>query len=709
METSRKIANATLTLLRAIRLIYRAIPLPVQIRNALKAFAFKYFSWVRRLLIIKRIYPSWKNHGIGSPLTSIIIPVFGNIDITLNCLKSISENPQKSDFELIVVNDASRDSSKKWLEMIPGLRVVNNNQNLGFIQSCNTGANAAKGKYLHFLNNDTLVTPNWLDELVGTFDLFPKVGLVGSKLIYPDGKLQEAGAIVWKDGSAWNYGRGEDATRPEFNYARQVDYCSGASILIPKSLFDSLGGFDTHYLPAYYEDTDLAQRIIQKGLRVMYQPLSEVIHLEGATSGRDLSSGVKLHQVVNAEKFLSRWRSSLLGHGSNGIRPMDEKDRYSKKRVLFLDHIIPTPDKDAGSGVAFNTMLLLREFGFQVTFRAPTGPRQDPSYTQQLKRNGIEVLDEPHVRSLSEHLEVFGERYDMIIACRADVLKASLPIIRMYCPGKPVVFHTADLHFLRLEREAILTDDFEKVRQAAKYKELELYLIEKADLTIVHSKFESDLLVSLGVNIQKITVAPLLIEPKEVPSPYASRNGIMFVGGFGHSPNVDAIVHFCREVMTELYREAPEIILSIIGSNAPPQVTSLESKNVRVLGYVENVDQVFDETRVSIAPMRFGAGLKGKVARSMARGTPVIATAVSVEGMDLEPEVDYLSANSPKEFVAQILKIYNDETLWSQISAKSRKESERLWGFSAGSQHISELLKRLNIEVDPPKQRVKFV
>jgi GT2 family glycosyltransferase len=709
MERTSRISDLLVFILRAIRSMYRKLPLPRQIRFALKFLVYKYFAQVRRYLLVKKITPAWVISDNQLPETSIIIPVFGNIDITLNCVRSIAANPQESSFELIIVNDASRDSSKRWLQKLPGVTVVDNSENLGFIQSCNKGAQSSKGKYLHFLNNDTEVTAHWLDELVNTFKSFNNVGLVGSKLLYPDGRLQEAGAIVWNDGSAWNYGRGEDASNPQFNYARQVDYCSGASILIPKTLFDLLGGFDTHYIPAYYEDTDLAQKITEKGLRVMYQPASEVIHLEGATSGRDIYSGAKKHQAVNAQKFVNRWSPSFRTHGSNGINPIEEKDRFTKKRVLFLDHAVPTPDKDAGSAVAFNTMLLLREFGFQVTFLAPQDPRFMNGYTQNLQRNGIEVLYEPYVKSLRHHLETHGERYDMIISCRADVTKAALPILRMYCPGTPVVFHTADLHFLRLERQGSVNHDFETVTQAAKYKELELFLVQKADLTIVHSKFERDLLESLGVNGEKILVSPLLIESPEESSPHISRNGIVFVGGFNHPPNVDAMLYFCRDVMKEFSRMAPEIQLSIVGSNVPPEVASLEAHNIRVLGYVEDLDKVLDAARVSIAPMRFGAGLKGKVARSMANGTPVVASSIAIEGMDLEPGVHYLLANTTKEFLAQILSVYNDETLWNQVSLNSKKASEMLWGFEAGLKNIGELLKRLGIEIDSPQQKVRFL
>src|SRR5437588_978351 len=270
----------------------------------------------------KAVLQSLEEHRAGllrfphydNPKVSIVIPVFNQIPVTLACLKSILRYPPEVSYEVILVDDCSDQETKRCLREIDGLRVISNESNQGFLHSSNRGAAAARGEYLLFLNNDTEVTAGWLDALLRVFDLREDAGLVGAKLIFPDGRLQEAGGIMWRDASGVNYGKWDDPDKPEYNYLREVDYCSGACLLIQKSFFEKLGRFDPIYAPAYYEDTDLAFKVRKRHRKVYYQPFSIVVHHEGQTSGTSTESGAKSYQLVNQAKFQAKWEKTLSRH-----------------------------------------------------------------------------------------------------------------------------------------------------------------------------------------------------------------------------------------------------------------------------------------------------------------------------------------------------------------------------------------------------------
>ncbi len=624
------------------------------------------------------------------PLVSIVIPVYGKLAYTCACLQSLADRPGTIPFEVIVVDDRSPDDSAEALTEVAGLRLLRNPENLGFVGSCNAGAAAAQGRWLLFLNNDTVITPGWLEAMLGTFDDFPEAGLVGARLVYPDGRLQEAGGFVFNDGSGWNYGRFEDPNDPRYSYARASHYCSGAAILIERALFDQLGGFDLRYAPAYYEDTDLAFKVRESGRQVIYQPAATVIHFEGITSGTDLASGIKRHQVINQETFRERWREQLQRQPAPGT-PVDRIARGEKaRRVLVIDATVPEPDQDSGSVRLLNILRLLRESGRHVTFFADNRAYV-PGYTERLQRLGIETLFHPWLEHPVNWLREHGAELEAVLVSRHYIAANYLDPVRQYAPKARFIFDTVDLHYLREERAATLTGSEEIRREAARTKTQEQRLIRAADVTLVVSPAEQTLLAGElpGSRVDVLSnVHPVPGRRRE----FADRHDLMFVGGFQHPPNVDAVQWLCGEVFPLVRAALPEVRLHIIGSKMPPEIANLRAEGVVIEGFVEDLEPFLDGCRIAVAPLRYGAGVKGKINMSMSYGQPVVATGVAVEGMHLSPDHDVLVGDDASTLAAQISRLYGDEALWRRMSDAGIDNVRRHFSFEAARQALERVL-----------------
>jgi GT2 family glycosyltransferase/glycosyltransferase involved in cell wall biosynthesis len=624
------------------------------------------------------------------PVISIVIPVFNQSRYTFNCLSSIRDvmEDSKLKVEIIIVDDKSSDDTQEVLSQISGIRVVTNEENLGFIDSCNRGAAIARGQYLLFLNNDTLVSPRFLEELLGTFEIKADAGLVGAKLLYPDGRLQEAGGIIWNDASGWNFGHSDDPEKPEYCYLRKVDYCSGACIMVPRHLFNRLGGFDTRYRPAYYEDADLSFQIRKAGYGVYYQPLARVTHFEGITSGTDVSTSVKSYQVVNQKIFREKWKTVLAGHGTPGVEAYAAKERPVAKRILVLDACVLTPDQDAGSLMVYSQLKVFQSLGYKVTFVAHDLQR-DEKYTTNLQRIGIECLYAPQVPSIKSHLERYGDYYDFVFMNRVVVAQSHCEDIRAHCRRAKILFNTIDLHFVREQRQAEIQNDPLLADSALKLKELELGIAEKADCTLVVSPYEEKVLSKENPALN-VRVVPMGHDMPGRQADLPGRSDILFIGGFQHLPNVDAVLYFVEKILPLIKLRIPEIKFYVVGSKPPAEILDLATDpSIIVTGYVEDVATYFNRCRLSIAPLRYGAGMKGKVIVSLSYGLPIVASTLACEGIGLENEVNALIADDPSEFSEKVLRLCEDDALWNRLS---------LAGFEKVNRDYSEAPMRLFFE-----------
>ena len=625
-----------------------------------------------------------------APRASLIIPVYNQVAHTLACLRALAAHPPLAACEILVIDDGSSDQTEAWMAQVSGLHFHRRAQNGGFIAACNDGAARARGEVLVFLNNDTVPQPGWLDALLDTFRTQPGAGLVGAQLLYPDGRLQEAGGVVRDDGRADNLGRFQSPMHPAFSYLRKVDYCSGAAIAVPAALFAQAGGFDTHFSPAYYEDTDLGLRLRSLGHDVLYQPASKVVHVEGVTAGTDPDSGIKAYQVRNRGKFEARWRDALSNHPDHEVPVVELTRRHYRRQVLIVDALTPRPDHDSGSLRMFNLMRLLREQGAHVVF-LPANRQHDGNYTLALQQLGVEVWYAPFAARPPAWLREHGPRFDVVVLSRHYVASEFLPLVRRHAPQARIVFDSVDLHYLRESRGAEMAADAGLRAAAARTRDSELKVIAAADITLVVSTMEQALLAADAPGA-RIELLSNLHEVAGAGASFAQRHDLVFVGGFRHPPNVDAAVWFAREVMPRVLARLPGTVFHCVGSDPPDAVRALaELDGVVVHGHVPDLAPMMEHLRIAVAPLRYGAGVKGKVNLSMAHGQPVVATATAVEGMHLTDGVDVLVADDPQDFADAVVRLHEDETLWNSLSRNGLENVARHFSMQAAREVVGRV------------------
>jgi len=642
----------------------------------------------------------WMNRQISVPVfdeidVSIIIPAHNQFHYNMNCIYSIVKNTRHVRYEIILIDDVSMDETAEIENIVENLRVLRNRENQGFLINCNNGAKLAKGKYILFLNNDTQVQENWLEPLVRLIESDDRIGMVGSKLVYPDGRLQEAGGIIWKDAGGWNYGRLDDPDKPDYNYVKEVDYISGACIMIRADLWKEIGGFDTRFVPAYYEDTDLAFEVRRRGYKVMYQPQSVVVHFEGVSHGTNVGTGIKSYQEKNKEKFLEKWAEVLAsGHFANADHVFWARDRSKERRtILFIDHYVPQYDQDAGSRFVFHYLKLFVEMGFHVIFIGDNFAKPEP-YTTALEQLGIQVLyGHWYAGNIKSWLQDNGQYIDYVYLNRPHISVKYIDLVKKLTKAK-IVYVGHDLHYLRELRNYQVTGDKELLKSSNYWKKIEFGLFEKADVIHTVSSYEKEVIAKEfpGKIVRHI---PLYIYDRNGSEAktfgFGDRQGLLFVGGFNHKPNVDAVLWFVQHVFPKIAEQEPNITFTIVGSNPPEEIRQLQSERIKVTGYVtdEELVQCYNRSRVVVVPLRFGAGVKGKVVEALYHQVPIVTTSIGAEGLvDIEQYVRI--ADQEQDFVEAVLELYCDVKKWSELAFKSGDYVLRFYSSEAAKELISK-------------------
>lgn len=614
-----------------------------------------------------------------SPEVSVLLVTFNRAELTFECLQSLCAQSLPG-LEVVIVDNASTDRTRELLERLRGATIVRNGVNTHFLAGANQAARHARGSKLLFLNNDVRLLPGSVESALRTIGESPAIGAVGARLILLDGRLQEAGSIVWSDGSCVGYGRGDDPTRPAFMFARDVDFCSGAFLLTPRSCFEALGGFDPRFAPAYGEDVDYCLRLWEKGFRVVYDPDAAVLHYEFASS-RAPEEAILL-QGRNRDALRRKHAASLQGHEppepSRALTARRHRDRA--RRVLFVDDRVPRATMGSGSPRTRQIVSSLLQLGYSVTFYPLTEPFESwPRIRAALPRE-VEVMVGCGAARFGDFLAERRGYYDVLLVSRPHNMSFVRDLAAAspgHVAGLEIVYDAEAIYSLRDVARGRLNGDPISRRRAEALVAEEVDLARAADRVIAVSEGEAQAFRSRG--LAEVHVLGHALAPCPTARPFADRGGLLFVGSVprAESPNADSLRWFIREVWPMIEGQIRPARFDVVGENDTDEIRRLATAGVRMVGPVEDLTQAYDTHRIFVAPTRFAAGLPHKVHEAAARGVPVVATPLLAGQLGWRHDVEILSAETPRAFADSCVQLYNDADLWSRIRENALTRLER--------------------------------
>jgi GT2 family glycosyltransferase/MoaA/NifB/PqqE/SkfB family radical SAM enzyme/glycosyltransferase involved in cell wall biosynthesis len=720
--------------------IYDATPLPPHIRTQITHFVFTYFGtffkgtdpykhWVdtintgvaidqSNLLPIETYYEKVpesvdKITGITfrnpeAPIVSIIIPIFNNWRYTYACLQAILERSGDDiPYEVIIADDGSTDDTHIMLDRIHGIHVLKNTSNLGLLRNCNNAVKHARGKFVVFLNNDTEVQSDWLNPLVNLFERFSNVGMVGGRLLYADGRVQEAGGIILQNGWGHPYGRGANPASYEFNYVREVDCLIGACLMVEKSVFLSLGGFDEAFAPAFYEEFDFAFTLRKHGYKIMYQPASSILHFESSSYGTELRDK---QSKINHQKFCRKWQDVLTQQASSEDDLFLARDRSrGKKIILVIDENVPEYDQHAGGLTTYQYVGLFCDMGFKVIFLPDTLYPLAP-YTAELQQLGVEVIYDGI--NIKEWLARYGKYLHYAWLARPNIASKYIDLLKNSTSSK-ILYYTHDLHYLRERRRYELDHNPLHLDESQRLEKLEFELFSRVDVILTPSNYEEHVIKENFPHKNVFTIPPHFYEfPPENDKPgvdFSQREGMLFLGGFNHLPNVDAVLWFVKEILPRVRELLPEVTFTVAGSHPSQEILALQNEGLRVTGYVPDLRPLFEKTRVFVAPLRYGAGVKGKIVSSMVYGVPVVTTSIGNEGLNLTDGQEALIADGPEAFAARTVELYTNQALWERLAHEAQTYVNRHFGAEKAQQLIQTVMGTMRVKEWVEKSRAAIL
>lgn len=634
------------------------------------------------------------------PILSIIVAV-DTVSSALALINSIAENQDGVALQVIICDRGSCDVTGTLLSGCPQITYTRCESDLRYGAAVNHAIKLAKAPLTGFFHQRTLVTPGMLRILVDGAK--NEIAIIGPKVIYGDGRICAAGGIVDRDDGIYGFGRFGDPLNPSYLHSRVVDFCPHGYI-VRSALLQDGGGLDPAIRTFELANVDLALRFREKGYQCLYYPRAVLISYSERWDGGHTyhPPGEWLDDLNDLYRRHAFQINDMKEQSALGFR----HDRTPKRRVLYIDAETPMPDRNSGSIDALNILRILSGLGFRVTFIPESNFLHRGKYTEALQECGIEVIYHPYNSTVQEILRRKRREFDIVVLCRVYIAEKYIDQLRERALPAKIIFNTVDLHFLRLMREADLLGNKELAASANQVRASELDVIAKADTTIVLSAFEAEL-VRRELPGARVRVIPLLRQiSAECDAPgFEPRANIVFIGTYQHPPNCDAVIYFVREIWPLIRREIPGVRFFIVGSEVTKEIEELSGNGVEVLGFVEDLTPLLRECRLSVAPLRYGAGLKGKIATSMQAGLPCVSTSIGAEGAELTSGKELLIADGCEEFADAVVRLYNDRELWGKLARDGFDYARRSLSIESNILRFADLLA----EIDAYTPRVEQV
>jgi O-antigen biosynthesis protein len=606
---------------------------------------------------------------VSKPLVSIIVCAQHGYEPALRCLHRIATHRPAASFEVILIDDACGDPEMRKLTRIPGLRIETEAAAIGYAQCCNRAADLALGEYLHFLSDLILVHDGWLDSLLIAFETRADCALVGPKLLLPNGRLQAAGGVVWRDGSAWHFGHGDDPSRADYCYLRETDYCPGMAIVTRRALFTRLGRFTVTDTTAQCEDVDLAFKVRASGARVYFQPVALASQV---TDGDASAEGLGRKQLENAHAIRASWANVLEAeHRTYDNRVRIARERLKPRRtLLILDQYVPTPDRDAGSRSVWDIITTLVADGWNIKFW-PHTLWYEPGYTERLQALGVEVVyGKENSDRFSAFLEELGPSLAAVLINRPLIAKEYLSQVRRH-PRAKVLYYGHDIHYLRLRAQARVLGIRPNGEQRLMSR-LEPRIWKLSDVVLYPSDSEVVEVRAKAPGIEARQI-PLLAFDRFGPPREGKRferPKLLFVAGSGHRPNRDAAQWLMHEVLPLLKRSGLSFELTIVGSHVE-ELQRFASSDIQILGAVsdDRLNELYLASDLALLPLRYGAGVKGRVVEALRWGLPLVTTPAGAQGLSGIERILPICAD-PAQFAEQIQYLLTNPTQYERISGE---------------------------------------